>query len=585
MTRYVALLALIIMACGATSTALSTIDPSTVSPPLETPSASTPITSPTPASTIAPPATFTPTPDPSPTPTLASDPRVAADDVQLFPWPLYAGDRLSVDVDPFLPEWPVGAGGEEARVTLTVGSGRAFTSTVAAMGLDGAPQARFHWVTDLSTVPQTTVFTVTLDLPAEIPDADPANNTTVFSVAVHPLEDLPPPEPFARWVVTETVGFRLHYLDNSAAERDLPAILTEARAAYSDVAARLGSTEERVDIYLLDRVVGQGGYASGEWVAVTYTDRRYSPVALSSVLRHELTHSLDGVVGCDGAPTLLREGFAVYMAGGHYRREPLRERGAALVATTHYLPLSELVEDFYTHQHEISYLEAGSLVQFIADRYGQDGITDACRAASVSEGNDHVRLEAAVGALGYEGIPAFERAWHVWLEGADVRSYDQVLLDLEFRLMDAMRAYQASYDPPAHFLEGILFSPAEAERQGIVADFVRRPREAEPVGLELVLAMAQEALEQRDPLMLEILVEDVEAALARRAGETDFVEEAVEITAAALEENWEPYRILLEFDERYLVYALDRQQWPQQSALTAEVRDGVWTLEEVQWDR
>jgi hypothetical protein len=542
------------------------------------PATSTTTTSPTATSapTLAP--TFTPTPEATPTSEVILDPQLSREGIDLFPWPLYAGDQLSVDVDPLFPD---GAGvasvGQGATVTLQLDAGEVFTSPVGPMGLDDAPQARFYWVAEVPLTSQTAVMTVTLSLPSEITDTNLANNSLVISVPLLPRAQLPPPEPEARWVMTETKGFRLHYLTGSAADRDLLPILSVAGTAYNDVAARLGDSTQHVDIYLLDRVIGQGGYASSDWVAVSYPDRRYSPVGIETLFRHELVHRLDDTIECDGAPSMMREGLAVYLAGGHYRRESLRGKAAVLLATPHLIPLQELVVDFYTHQHEVAYLQAGALVQYLAERYGWEAMSTMCGAASESGGDEMVQWLAALEAVGIADARQLEATWHTWLSDGDGQ-VDQSLLELELRLMDLMRAYQATYDPAAHFIEGLLFSPAEAERMDLVANFVRRPREPEALAIELALGLAQEALEQPDPTLLRTLVDQLSVALTEDVVNASLVQDLRELSVLALAQDYEPYRVVLEESGRYRLYVLDRQRWPQQTMLTATWEGVDWQL-------
>ncbi|MGC9350023.1 MAG: hypothetical protein ACP5JG_17925, partial [Anaerolineae bacterium] len=397
------------------------------------------------------------------------------------------------------------------------------------------------------------------------------------AVPLQPPDELAPPEPGATWVMTETTGFRLHYITQSAADRDLLPILDAAGEAYQDISGRMGDSAEEVDIYLLDRVIGQGGYASSDWVAVSYTDRRYSPVEIDTLFRHELVHHLDEALDCDGAPAMMREGLAVYLAGGHYRRESLRDKAAAIISTPHQIPLGELVVDFYTHQHEVAYLEAGALVQYLVDRYGWDALEPMCQAASERDGDETERWHAALGAVDIASAHELETRWRTWLsDGAG--SMDGALLELELRLMELMRAYQEAYDPAAHFIEGLLFSPAEAERMEIVANFVRRPREPEALALEMVLALAQEAVEQPDVVLLGSLIEELDAALTTGVESTDLIRQLRDVSVLALAQGYEPYRVLLEDSNRYRIYVLDRQSWPQQAVLTATRSGYVWQL-------
>jgi hypothetical protein len=539
----------------------------------------------TPAPTTARPATaaptFTPTPYPTPTPETVRDPQLSPDNVHLFPWPPAVGDWLSVDVDPLYLDT---VDGQQVTVTVDLGQSGVFTAGVEPAGLVWAPQARFIWIERIPEDAATLALTVTLHLPSDAVDPRPENNSVSLLAPIEPLSALAPPEPQATWAITETEGFRLHYLTGSAAERDIDSIVLEAQQAYSDVTRLLDGGASPVSIYLLDRVVGQGGYASSDWVAVSYVDRRYSPTLLGSVLRHELVHRLDGDLGCDEAPAMVREGLAVYLAGGHYRPEPIRVKAAALLETPRYVPLSTLVEGFYGHQHEIAYLEAGAVIGYLVDRLGWDRLSVLCKAAGESKGSaetDRSRWEAGLRAVDVGEAVDFEAAWQAWLEQGARAASDVVAtedIELELRLMDAMRGYQAALDPAAHFLEGILFSPAEAERLGVVADFVRRPRSAEAIALELALAMAQEAATESDDALLALLVEDIESALWGREATAGFVDDAKRIAAQALGFGWEPYHLLPESSGAYTVLVLDTETWPQQAALTARDRDGAWAL-------
>lgn len=607
MKRLIGALALVSLACAWVPLATAPAGPPVATPtptPDELQGTAPAGITPAPTSTPRPAATFTPTPQPTPSPAPEPDPQLRAEDVQFLPWPLFEGDRLTVDVDPLLPSSVTWTGDAGPAVVMTLPDGETFSAPVGLMGLDRAAQARFYWITELPTDLATAVtismpITLTLELPDDVQDADPANNTLVIPVPIISREAVSPPEPAAQWTVTDTAGFTMHYLTYSAAERDLEAIMATADDAYLEVTTRLGESDDSVDIYLLDRVVGQGGYASSEWVAVSYPDRRYSPVSLSTVLRHELTHRLDDAIGCDGAPALLREGLAVYLAGGHYRPEPLREKAAALLMTTTYVPLSTLVEDFYTHQHEVGYLEAGAMVSYLVESYGWPSLEAMCRTASDVVGDDVARWEAALAVLDprdagivldaadavapADAAGTFEQAWQTWLRAPGVRPQDRTLVELELQLMDLMRTYQSAYDPVAHFLEGVLFSPAEGERMGIVADFVRRPRTPEAIAIELVLAMAQEAVEQRDAELLDMLNAELAAALADGPHYSDLVSDVVAIAERAQSAGWEPYRLLLEGEGRFRVYVLSHHVWPQQSVLSARLRDGVWELVGTVW--
>lgn len=539
--------------------------------------------------TIAPVPTFTPTSIPPTSTPIPRDPQLSREGVLILPRPLSADDRLTIDVDPVILDYRQRA----YTVTLELPDGRSMTSPVLPMGLTEKPQARFYWLAPLESVNLTATFTVTLTMAEDVFDANPGNNQIVFSEPVRSQSSLLPPEPDAQWTYTETLGYRLYYLTGGTADRDLDELIQEADSAYRDVAARLGHPEELVDVYIADRIIGQGGYASSAWVAFSYTDRKYAPVTLGSVLRHELVHRLDRALDCDTAPAFLREGLAVYVAGGHYEPEPLRQRAATLLTSEHYIPLPRLVNDFYTHHHEVGYWEAGAFVQYLVEMYGWDSVSGICKASSNGSMTDPSRnpkhewdaLNAAFTSLGIGTFAETERAWEAWLAGIETSSSDRALLEGKTRLMTRMRAYQRHKDIAAHFTKGVLFSPAEAERLGIVADFIRRPREPASIAIELLLAMGYEAFLQRDLVMLNLCIDSIDALLAGDSGASssksgaELAEEVLEIVNRTLAKGYEPYRLLMQRPGRYQVQVLDLTLWPQKREMVAVMDSGAWVLQ------
>ncbi|HOU13667.1 MAG TPA: hypothetical protein PKZ84_11170 [Anaerolineae bacterium] len=555
------------------------IPPTTLPPTVET-AAVTP--SLTPSVVVTPTATSIPaSPSPSPTPTPAptatpSGPGLELDGVHFFPWPLYAGDWVSVDIDPRLPDDVTGP----LTLTWTLNPDTTLTTLVDYVGLNNALQARFYWAWQIPSTMETVPFTFTLALPPGFDDPDLTDNTLFVAVTPLPIADMREPEPEARWTSTELSGFRLHYLTHSAAERDLPAITIEAADAYADVTALFGPTDSLLDIYLLDRVIGQGGYASSAWVAVSYTDRQYTPVSLGMVLRHELTHRLDASVGCALAPSLVREGLAVYVAGGHYALKSIVQGAAVIYASEHYIPLARLADNFYAQQHEVSYMEAGAFVTYLVDNYGWDGLTTFCQAAAWNETtpDDATLLDAGLQAIGEARLSVFQTHWEAWLAAQPVTSAATAALETEVHLMETLRAYQRAYDFSAHFLEGILFDPQAGASMHITADFVRRPREAEPVALELLLVMAREALAREDTALADNLLSAVDDVLGGGFPATGLAADVRAIVAAALAQGYEPYRLTARLDGSYQVDALEYAAWPTQRVLAAAQSETTWTL-------
>lgn len=582
MNRYITLLLLALVACQRVPPLIPEIT-ATLAP------SSTPVpmtASPTPTATLLPTSTASPPATPPPTPTLTPPPRgilaakeascaspcLAAADVHVFPNPVYVGDVLTFDIDPRLP--PDGAG--VYTLTLTLPDAETLSAPVLAQGLDGQAQARFYWAWDVQSVTTTLSLSISLAIPPEVDDPDLADNTLLFSLPVYTTTALLPPEPWAAWAVTETTGFRLHYLIHTAAERDLLAIVADAQAAYTEITHHLAAdADEVVEIYLLDRVIGQGGYASSGWVAVSYVDRMYAPISLGMVLRHELVHRLDKAIQCQGAPTLMREGLAVYIPGGHYRPEPLARKVAALVDSAHYITVEALLDNFYALQHEVSYAEAGALMGYLVDVYGWDGLETLCQTATTTAGADAARFDAALKAIGIADVAQLEMAWRASL--SNEAAWDLALVDTDVRLMDTMRAYQMRYDLGAHFLEGVLFDVVEAEDAGLVADFARRPRTPEALALELLLVQAQAALRAEDVATVTALLEAVDVILETGYFTAPPAADALAITDAALALGYEPFRLVPQ-SEGYEVHALDWADWPTPHILMATPSEDGWQV-------
>lgn len=571
---------LVVTACGGLPRVVESPTPDQV--PVAAPTTMTPAFTSTPTDVVSPTPPVLPTSTPRPTPTTPMptsifDPALVAEQIYLYPQPLVRGDRVTFDVVPALPAEV----GNDVEVSIALPSGATLTEQVYPQGFDQQERARFYWAWDTAGLSGTQIVTLTLELPPDVSDPDPTNNTLGLPVEIRPRTALVPPEPGVRWAVTQTTGFRLHYLAGSAAARDLPEILKVAALAGTAVSSQLQVQELLpLDVYLLDRVLGQGGYATSGWVAISYVDRAYAPADLGILLEHELTHRLDGAIGCDEAPDLLVEGLAVMVAGGHYWPASLPRKAAILPGSDVYVPLARLAEDFYLHQHEVAYLEAGALVVYVREALGMEGVVSLCRAASTAEGSDGERLSTAFAEIGLGDLAAVERDWLRWLGALHPTDVEAQALEVEIRYLETMRAYQVRYDRVANFRHGVLFSPVAAAEQNITADFVRDPDAPDAIALELLLQLAKEALRRQNPARTGSLLDIVEDALDRPSPWEGMAQDVLEITAASLARGYEPYRILDKPAQGgWFVYAVDRQAWPAQRLLWAAQDDaGRWIV-------
>ncbi len=466
-----------------------------------------------------------PTPTISP-PSSPPDLSLGPEDVVLYPlpvsgpggrWLFYRGDIISFDITPRHPG-TIPPEDLTVRIYRRKGTEREILAegTVGYPTFDGVPRARLTWVWDTQNAGGRETLVVHLDPDDRIQagDEDPTNNVVTLTVRFIADAARPAPEALATWATTTTRCCVLHYLTCTRAERDLSALTQATDRAVTDVQERLGTRlASPLEIYFIGRVVGQGGYAQ-KVVVLSYPDRLYTGEGLETVLRHEAVHVLDASLVGPATPALLREGLAVWIAGGHYRPESIPLRAGALVRRDRYIPLAELVEDFYSHQHEIGYLEAAALVAYLVETYGWDEFLSFYRRAGEKpDASPTGALDSALRHSFGTGLEETERAFQAWLSGQPTPSEEVRDLELTVRLYDLIRRYQQTDDPMAYFLSGWFPDAAEGERRGITTDFLRRPRTVRAVAVELMFVSAQEALHRGALDEADFLIGGAERAL------------------------------------------------------------------------
>ena len=194
----------------------------------------------------------------------------------------------------------------------------------------------------------------------------PEAQTWQETVTLLPASAQPELEAKAEWRMAESQCCLVHYFSNTAAERDVSALLTKLDEQSASIAEKLGvNTEEKIPVVLLPRVLGHGGFSSDS-IAVSYLDRNYAGNGSEMVLHHELVHWLDSKQGGEMRPSLLVEGLAVYLSGGHFKPEPIFQRAAALlppgeecVISTPGVPLAPLAACLWIEQVHLSQRTGG----------------------------------------------------------------------------------------------------------------------------------------------------------------------------------------------------------------------------------
>jgi hypothetical protein len=474
------LLFLLLLSCQALST--TGINPTETSFPTSSPAVidtHLPTGSPTPGSF--------PSPVPSPIPT--AEPATGFT-VKFHPdGPLFSGDLVSLEVIA-----PPGSDMKDKKVQVELLGDRPVdlgSAVFGAFGIGGRSQATLTWAWDTSGL-----------APGDYQLAFqvlPEGSTWTTTVSIYPAEEVPPPEPQADWETVNSECCVVNYITGTDAARDIEQLLEVADEQGRMAVKQMGvDFSDPIPVTLVPRVLGHGGFAANE-IYISYLDRNYAGNDFSQVLHHEMVHLLDGRLGGELRPSLLVEGLAVYLAGGHYKKEPLFSRAAALVEMGRYIPLTALADSFYTSQHEIGYLEGAALVQYLVNTYGWQAFDSFYRDIKPqSSGKQSDAIEAAL--LDHFGLSLSQMEGtfltNLYHQQINPDVFDDLRLTIAY--YDAVRRYQQLLDPSAYFLTAWLPDGPQMRERGIVADFLRHPNGPDNQQIETLLIEADEDLRAGD---------------------------------------------------------------------------------------
>ena len=376
--------------------------------------------------------------------------------------PLYVGDQVSMEIiSP--PDFTSG----NQSVSVSIGQKTLGKSDFQPFGIGGRQQATLYWIWDthgLESGPQTLTFSVL-----------PVGSVWEQTVTLLPAADVPAPEPGASWKTALSACCAIHYVSGTDAERDIETLKAMADAQAADVEKRLGTKfTEKIPLTFLPRVLGQGGFTSNG-IYVSYLDRNYAGSTTQQVVHHEMVHWLDVQMGAKARLAMLQEGLAVYFSGGHFKIEPIPARAAALIQMQRYIPLRELTDSFYSSQHEIGYIEAGALTDYMIRTYGWEKYNAFYRDLNPLGGPDSGVLNAGLKAHFDISLEQLESDFKASLAQQTVPESELTDVRLTFSFYDAVRRYQQVLDPSAYFMTAWLPSGDDVRQRGIVADYLRHP--------------------------------------------------------------------------------------------------------------
>jgi hypothetical protein len=387
---------------------------------------------------------------------------------------LYVGDQVSLEVIP-----PDGWDSKDKQVQVTSGDLVLWKTGFGAYGVGQREEATLWWVWDtkgLQPGEHELSFSIQPDGPTwqEQVDLSPA--------AGMPFANL-------KWESTTTICCSLYYVSGTEAERDIDLLKTMVDEQAADVSLRMhAGFQQHISITFMPRMLGHGGFASNG-IYVSYLDGNIAGNITTQVVHHEMVHILDASLGGEMRPAILGEGLAVYLSGGHYKYEALLPRAAALLEMNSYIPLILLVKDFYQQQHEIGYLEAGALVEYLVDRYGWQAFEHFYRQIPNLDSPEE-SLEAALEQNFQISLAQLEQDFLSELKKQLVTKTEKEDLTLTIDYFNSMRNYQEVLDPSAYFLTAWVPDGEAMRQKGIVADLVRAPDRLDNRIFEFVLLTA-----------------------------------------------------------------------------------------------
>jgi hypothetical protein len=380
--------------------------------------------------------------------------------------PLYVGDKVSFEV---LGANKADIPGQAVRISQVdkiLGE-----EEIKPFGMGGRHEATFYWVWDTQGLEAGT-YTLTFSLlPGEFQWDE--------KFTLLPAADVPSPEPNARWESVDTNCCVIHYISGTDAERDLETLKTMVDAQAADVESRFGAKiNGKIPITFLPRVLGHGGFTS-DGIYVSSLHQNYAGSTTQQVTHHEMVHWLDGQQDNNLRPAILQEGLAVYLSDGHFKKEPILPRAAALIDLGWYIPLDQLADSFYISQHEIGYIEAAALISYLITTFGRTEFNNFYRDIHSTPGDSQAKaLDSALQTHFEMSLVHLEKSFTVFLRQQTVDDAIRTDLRLTVAFYDTVRRYQRELVPSAYFLNAWLPNVPEMRQRGIVADLLRTPKSA-----------------------------------------------------------------------------------------------------------
>ena len=152
-----------------------------------------------------------------------------------------------------------------------------------------------------------------------------------------------------------------------------------------------------------------------------------------------------------------------------------------------FIPLVELADNFYHTQHEIGYLQAGALVEYLVQTYGWAAFSEFYRNIDPQGEQQSQAIDVALQEYFGISLAELETQFIAALRQQPLTPENAQDVALTVAYYDTLRRYQQILDPSAYFLTAWLPSGPGMREQGIVADYLRHYDRPENLALELLL--------------------------------------------------------------------------------------------------
>jgi len=517
------------------------------------PATAEPTGTPLPTATEPPPATPTPRPSATPTLDLPAPGSVLTleeidRDVRVYPGPVhYQGDLLTFEinlgefVEPGDSPVTFQVDGREPVHVPGEWKGSYLLAQFDTAGLIGEHQLSIEGEHDGVTINET------------------------YQLKLRSANWRPAQEQNPAWVTREVACCILHYITDTAAARDIDWIARTAQQAAEDFDQYpTVDVTEKIDIYFSDRMWFNGAFGGSGELFIVYTDRYYGPTrgekGLEILVRHELGHAVFPIFS-NG------EGLSVYLAGGHYKPEPIPRRGAALLETEYYIPGQGPAS-----QHEVIYLHQAAMINYIIETYGWEVLWDYVEEDSkVGNPEPGERDEIFQRALGVSR-EMFQEGFLNWLSEHDPGQQVQDL-QLTIELQEIRRTYQERYAPRPQFLLGSAeetFARPEYLRVNI-----REPRTPAHIAVELLIANAQEAINDGRYNRARGLIPVIERAVNTGQLDEPLAREYGEVVLTMAHQGYETVSLDLQGNQARVVVT---NSPPELQSFTLHKADGAWQM-------